>query len=183
VKEVVVALGADEGVVRTRIEEIRRERRPKPKAPLTDAANAAPIEPAPEPTMDRREIGVVQFIVARPGQASAALADVFPAATVRHPRLRRIVEAAYDLYKARGAETTTDELRETLNQPALDALVFDLAAAAPTDEAFAVGLAELQRTLAAERRRTDSMDKRRLVAEQDGDDDDHLEWVRRGSRP
>jgi DNA primase len=158
--EIVGTFGADERSLRTRIDELRKRR------PRTAAAVAAKTETTESAgPMDRRERQIVTWMIANPGRSAQRLHDLFSAVEVKHPMLRRLVEAVYRIYQEKGVHASCDMLRESLNDPALDAWIMQAQAEVPDDETYEQGLADIAAALIMVRRRAEIAAAKRRSAE------------------
>jgi len=150
IMEISSTFGGDEETLLARIDELRRRR---PRAASAVVANTESTESAGP--MDRRERQIVTWLVTQPGRSAQRLQDLFPAAEVKHPMLRRLVEAVYRIYQEKGVLASCDALRESLNDPGLDAWIMQAQAEVPDDEAHERGLADIAAALIMDRRRAE----------------------------
>lgn len=138
--------GQPEEAIRKRIRELREQR--KFPARIAETNNAVPEIP-----MDPRERQVVQALVAFPGKAGEFRA-LFPLAEIRHPRLRRLMEACFELNEDLGDEATIHGLRERLDDRELDRLLMELVEAPETWENPDQVLADIRARLEENRRQS-----------------------------
>ena len=144
----------------TRLEEIRRRR---PRAASAVVAKTESFENAGP--MDRREKQMVTWMVAQPGRSAERLHDLFATAEVKHPVLKRLAEAVYRIYQEKGVLASCDMLRESLNDPALDAWIMQAQAEVPDDETYERGLADIAAALILDRRRAEIAAAKRRSAD------------------
>ncbi|MFO0947572.1 MAG: DNA primase [Planctomycetota bacterium] len=156
--------GQPEDVIRRRIRELRE--------------NSSGFSRKPEPVpseqnvpMDPRERQIVQALVAFPGKAGEFRA-LFPVAEIRHPSLRKLMEACYELNEDLGDEATIHGLRERLDERALDRLLMELVEAPETWENPDQVLADIRARLEEDRKRS-----LKLAVRQHGASTDDLEEV------
>jgi DNA primase len=177
VNELVAASGVEERVLRIRIDELRKSRGKPRSVNLTPQSDK---DSANQP-MDRRTRMIVQWIVAQPGVAVERLGDLLEPDELKHAGARKIVLEAFQLVRELGRSATCDQLRERMNDPIWDQLIVDLLERVPNGTEYEAGLTEIAATLVAERnKRVASSARQQLSA--DSEDQDHLEWIRRGSQ-
>jgi len=150
VMEIAVSFGATQASVLDRLNEYRNQRR-RPTAAAIGRASAS----EPQGKMDRRERQIVTWMVVNPGRSAERLKDLFPTAGVKHPMLRRLVEAVYGLYEQEGVGASCDALREMLNDPTLDAWIMQAQAEVTDEDAYERGLADIAAALIQDRRRAE----------------------------
>jgi DNA primase len=135
--------GVAEESLRARVREIRSG----------PAANRAqPKRPDAAAPMEARERWIAQWMVCRPAHAGDLL-ELFPADQFRNPVLRRLAEACAAVHLDLEERATADDLRATLDDPALDGQVVEFLATEPDDESYRRGLADIRDELLRQGRR------------------------------
>lgn len=169
------AFGVSETLLRQRLTELR-ERRPTARV-TTPPAPESEIPDDDNVPFDPREWRVVQWLVHQPGRVAAEFRALFPLAQVRHPRLRRLTEVCYGLYRQMGVQATVEVLRERLIDADLDHLLQQLLEGVPSGEKYEEGLLAIKADLLARQRRAQAAEAwNRLSPE--ADDQEQINTLR-----
>lgn len=124
ISRLVTEFGVEERRIRERLAELRQG--PSRSIPVSSGAT----DEAAEPAMKLRERQIVQWLVARPSEASEVLAYLEPG-QIEHPRLRRLAEVAQAVAAALGEDATADDVRDRLEDAGLARLFLELVESAP----------------------------------------------------
>jgi DNA primase len=176
IRRVSEATGLEELRVRRRLAEIRKDGSGKPIAPRPLVDESAP----PTSAMNRRERELVQWLVCHLGRAGEIL-PLLGDESVRHPSLRRLAAAASALYTEVGASAEVERLRERLNDPHLEDLLFELTSTAPTGESLENWLESLKGALETQQRRSSVLEQLRSVGDA-SDPNHHLEILKKTNK-
>lgn len=167
--------GAEEAVIRRRIEELRKQSRSAPRNGLV-LDSEVEVDPATIP-MDQRARLIVQLMVVDP-KFSPDILHLWPPDSFKHPHLRALAEACREICMQHGASVSVEVLRAQLNDSDLDALVVELLDTAPTGEHYQAAVEDVKRWHADWKRRSRPNEVRQALDAAAGPEA-HLEVLRK----
>jgi DNA primase len=150
-------LALKEETVWARLEELRQQRRPREAEPPPDSREGEPPgERKARPAREEREL--LEILLAEPTLIQQAKTEI-SIEDVGHPGLQKMLRGLYDLHLRGDLEITLDELRASLDPPALAEWVlrlYDVGRLNPNRQAWLI------QVLAAFRRRRTDAEKQEL---------------------